>query len=569
MKNLIFICVTAVSLLFISCENFLDTKNLTKKDTSNYPQTVTDAQQMITGIYADLSYAVASPGSSSRFAQELASDERFGGGGENDKLFQALDLLMNNGSSMLQDFWNIRYKGIFRANMAIATLDNCTGYESDAQKNQMKGEAYFMRAFFYYEMATYYGQVPLVTTTDPVNLPKATADQLYAQIASDLKKAIELMPSTPYTSVSAGHATKWAAEALMARVFLFYTGFYGKDTLPLVGGTTLTKAQVVAYVKECITSSGHSLVSDFRNLWPFTNKYTVNDYSLTKGKGLKWVEDDGAVNPETMFSIKFSNFPSWSTSIGYSNQYSLYFGLRGGQDYTKTFPFGQGWGSGPVNPTLWNDWVAAEPNDVRRTASIINIPTELPTYAKGGWADFIQETDYWDKKDCPVTAKNPDGTMASSYSVLMYATPDNFQLDNTQDVILIRFADVLLMDSELNGDAVSMNKVRARAGLPAVAYSLPALQKERRWELSFEGTRYNDIRRWGIAGDLLDKQTGIPCYTKGVADFTKAFGGGYKARYTATKGFFPIPEAQIALSQGILVQNDGWGTAAAEYTGWK
>ena len=250
MKNLIYICVTAASLLFISCENFLDTKNLTKKDTSNYPQTVTDAQQMITGIYADLSYAVASPASSSRVAQELASDERFGGGGENDKLFQSLDLLMNNGSSMLQDFWNIRYKGIFRANMAIATLDNCKGYDSDAQKNQMKGEAYFMRAFFYYEMATYYGQVPLVVTTDPVNLPKATADQLYAQIASDLKTAIELMPTAPYTSVSAGHATKWAAEALMARVFLFYTGFYGKDALPLVGTGSITKAQVVARSEE-------------------------------------------------------------------------------------------------------------------------------------------------------------------------------------------------------------------------------------------------------------------------------------------------------------------------------
>jgi len=178
-----------------------------------------------------------------------------------------------------------------------------------------------------------------------------------------------------------------------------------------------------------------------------------------------------------MFSIKFSNFPSWGTSIGFSNQYSLYFALRGGQDYTKTFPFGQGWGAGPVNPTLWNDWKVAEPTDVRREASIINIPAELPSYTKGGWADFIQETDYVDKKDCPVTAKKPDGTMASSYSVLMYATPDNFQLDNTQDVIIIRFADVLLMDSELNGDATSMNKVRHRAGLPDVAYSLPALQR--------------------------------------------------------------------------------------------
>ncbi|MCX6239644.1 MAG: RagB/SusD family nutrient uptake outer membrane protein [Bacteroidia bacterium] len=569
MKNLLYICITAASLLLISCEDFLDTKNLTKKDTSNYPQTVTDARQMITGIYADLSYGTASPHTSFFYAAELASDDRFGGGGENDKLMQALDLLMNNGSSMLQDFWNVRYRGIFRANMAIATLDNCTGYDNDAQKNQMKGEAYFLRAFFYYELASYYGQVPLVVTTDPVNLPKATPEQLYAQIASDLKMAIELMPSTPYTSVEAGHATKWAAQALLARVYLFYTGFYAKADLPLVGGTTMTKAQVVTYVEDCIAHSGQSLVPDFRNLWAYTNKYTVNDYAYTKGKGLKWVEDDNAVNPETMFAIKFSNFPSWSTSIGYSNQYVLHFGLRGGQAYDKTFPYGQGWGAGPVNPTLWNDWKTAEPTDMRRVASIIEIPTELPTYAKGGWSDFVQETDYWQKKYTPVSAKNADGTYASSYSVPMYATADNFQLDNTQDLVLIRFADVLLMHSELTGTATSMNLVRKRAGLPDKAYSLAALQNERHWELAFEGTRWNDIRRWGIAGDLLDKQVGVKCYFKGVAEVTKAFGGGYKARYTATKGFFPIPENQIALSQGILVQNDGWGTSAAEYTGWK
>ena len=303
MKNYIYIFIAAASLLLMSCEDFLDTKNLTKKDTSNFPQTVTDAEQMLTAIYADLNLGAASPGSSYYYVAELAADDRFGGGGENDKATQAVDLLMNYGSSMLEDFWTARYKGIFRANTAIATLDNCSGYESDDQKNQIKGEAYFMRAFFYSEMASFFGQVPLVITPDAVNLPKATADELYAQIASDLKTAIELMPSKPYTSVEAGHATKWAAEALMARVYLFYTGFYTKEALPLVGGGTIAKAQVVTWLEDCIKNSGQTLVSDYRNLWAYTNKYTVEDYAYTKGKSLNWVENDGAVNPETMFRI--------------------------------------------------------------------------------------------------------------------------------------------------------------------------------------------------------------------------------------------------------------------------
>ncbi len=569
MKNYRYIIIAAASLLLMSCEDFLDTKNLTKKDTSNFPQTVTDAEQMLTGIYAALNYAVASPGSSYFYVAEIASDDRFGGGGENDKATQADDLLMNYGTDMLEDFWTARYKGINRTNTAIATLDNCTGYKSDDQKNQIKGEAYFMRAFFYDEMASFFGQVPLIVTTEAENLPKATTDELYAQIASDLKTAIELMPANPYTSVEAGHATKWAAEALMARVYLFYTGFYKKDALPLVDGGTVTKAQVVTWLEECIKNSGQTLVPDFRNLWAYTNKYTVEDYDYTKGKGLKWVEDDGAVNPETMFAIKFSNFPSWSTSIGYSNQYALYFGIRGGQALANTFPFGQGWGMGPVNPTLWNDWKTAEPTDIRREASIVNIPSELPNYAKGGWADFVQETDYWQKKYSPISAKNTSGGYASSYSVLMYGTAENFQLDNTQDLVLIRLADVYLMHSELTETNTYMNLVRARAGLPAKPYTLANLQNERRFELAFEGTRWNDIRRWGLAADLLDKQTGIACYYKGTADVTKAFGGGYKARYNATNGFFPIPETEISLSAGVLVQNNGWGTTDANYTGWK
>ncbi len=352
-----------------------------------------------------------------------------------------------------------------------------------------------MREIFYYEMASYFRQVPLVVSTDPVNLPKATPDQMYAQIASDLKKAIELMPAKPYTSVEAGHVTKWAAQALMARVFLFYTGFYTKNDLPLVEGGSVAKSQVITWVEDCIKNSGYTLVSDFRNLWSYTNKYTVEDYTQTKGKSLKWVENDGLVNPETMFSIKYSNFPSWSTTIGYANGYVLHFGLRGGQDYAKTFPFGQGWGAGPVNPTLWNEWKQAEPTDVRRTASIIDLPNELPNYAKGGWVDFVQETDFWQKKYCPVTAKKTDGTITPSYSSLMYNTPENMQLDNTQDLVLIRMADVYLMHSELSQTNTYMNLVRKRAGLSDKAYSLAAIQNERRWELAFEGIRWNDIRR--------------------------------------------------------------------------
>jgi hypothetical protein len=144
---------------------------------------------------------------------------------------------------------------------------------------------------------------------------------------------------------------------------------------------------------------------------------------------------------------------------------------------------------------------------------------------------------------------------------------NNFQLSNIHDLVLIRFADVLLMQSELKEDASGINKVRARAGLPAInGYSLQALQNERRWELACEGIRWNDIRRWHIAATALAKQENQPTYYCGNPDTNKPHNGGYVARYNATAGFQKMPETQIAL--GTVVQNDGWADASSEYTGW-
>ena len=75
-------------------------------------------------------------------------------------------------------------------------------------------------------------------------------------------------------------------------------------------------------------------------------------------------------------------------------------------------------------------------------------------------------------------------------------TTNDKDINCTQDLVLLRYADVLLMRSELYEDAdKGMNEVRQRVGLPSVSYSLEALQNERRWEFAFEGLRYNDIRR--------------------------------------------------------------------------
>jgi len=570
MKKIIFIAIAAVALVATSCTN-LDTQDLTHKNTANYPQTYDDAQQMIAGVYNVLNVATSTSYETFFTVSELASDDQFGGGGSNDQRAQAEDMLMSSQTDMLRQFWLDSYVGIHRANNAIETLDNCTGYPSDDMKNQMMGEAYFMRAFFYYQLASLWENIPVLITTEAQNVPQSTPDDTWGQIISDLKQAITLMPSHPMGWLDAGHADRWAAEALMARAWLFYTGFYQKDAATLPDGSTVAKSDVSGWIDDCVNNSGYSLVPDFRELWAYTNRLTVEDYPYTAGQGLVWAENDNAINPESMFAIKFNKMAGYNAPDlpGFGNNYTLYFGVRT-QPASAGFPFGPGWGWGPVTPNLWDDWVKAEPNDMRRAASICDIPSELPTYkiGCGGSDTYIQETDYLNKKIIPILDSNMNSFEVDMYNI---ATVD-MQMNNLHDLVLIRFADVLLMQSELEQNANGMNQVRARAGLPPVAYSDAALQNERRWELAFEGIRWNDIRRWHIAETALAEQSGQPIYTNGVAgvNSTPNNGGGYAARYQATNGgFFAIPESEIALSAGVLKQNAGWGDASSLYTSWK
>ena len=377
------------------------------------------------------------------------------------------------------------------------------------------------------------------------------------------------MPDKTYDPTFSGHATKYVAEAYMARVFLFYTGYYGKDSLPLSDGGNILKDQVINWLEDCRDNSGFGLVDDFRGLWPYTNSFTIGDYNYTKGQNnilggpLQWETD---VNKEILFATKCNNYATWS-DYGFSNMYNLNYGMRGQQEI-NTFPFGQGWGCGTVTTGLYEEWVADEPDDPRIKASILDVndPSEGVTYTWDG-NDQMEFTGYFQKKYMNIIAKTADGGLVP-YSNLMYNTQNNFQLGQTQDLVMMRYADVLLMHSELTGTSDGMNRVRARVGLTPKEYSLDNLKKERRHELAFEGLRWFDLMRWGDVVSALTKQVGVNIINGGKETVMKEFGGGFAKRYEETGGFWPIPKAQIDLSNGMLTQNAGWGTSESEYPGW-
>ena len=586
-KLLYLLSAATVSLTLASCS--LDADDITEATGDKFPASEEDATASLAAIYENLNQVCATPQQSFLYLSMLASDDNLGGGGTNDKLMQAEDLLCNYNQNMTEQFWKDRYSGISRANGLIASLPNITTLSKEIRNTDM-GEALFLRAFYHYELASMYGNVPLMTEATGKVMKQGDVKVLWGQILQDLYDAATCY--LPAKRRNDGHIDKYTAEAMLGRAWLFYTGMYGNGTdlkaltstaysplteVALPNGKTLTMKMVSDCIDTCVNNSGYSLVPDYRNLWAYTNRCTVEDYSYTKGQGLKWVENDETAasdnNPESMFAVKFNKLSSWSTTIGYANGYALHFGMRGGQDYTNTFPFGQGWGAGPVAPNLVKEWQADEPNDLRLEASIQDV-NKLPAYKRGGWADFVQETDYYEKKLSPISAKNSDGKYVCCFEDIMYGDKgglsggygNNMQLDNIHDLVLIRFADVLLMQSELEENVSGINRVRARAGLaPISTYSLKVLQNERRHELAFEGVRWNDIRRWHIAAAALEAQNYQPVYYCGKEAKNTAHNGGYAARYNATAGFFKMPENQVSL--GSVVQNDGWDNSS-EYQGW-
>ena len=585
----------ALALSFASCESFLDTTNYWSKDSSNFPVNATDANQMIAGIYNNLNVSIGNNVHVNHFLWSVAaSDDALGGGGQNDQTMQAEDLLLNYGTDMFNNFYVDRYKGIARANAAIEALPNC----GVSELNQMMGEAFFLRAWYYYELGSMFGNIPCpVTTTADPTLPQISGEALWGQIIEDCKIAADIMPARQ--STGDGHVDKYAAEALLGRAYLFASGFYGLSdiTLPayeneaigvsIAEGTKITKAEVGQYITDCVNNSGYTLVEDYHNLWAYTNRCSIEDpKNPWSGKGYKWVEDDGARNPEAMFIIKFNTQPSWSTTIGYSNQTCLFLGVRGQSlDNGECMPFGTGWGMCPVSPQLVDDWKALEPNDARLDASIIPVGNFNGTYVFGGDSN-IQESGYYQTKNMPVIAwgdTEDGGKYFKSFTNVMFpnltwssGNEDNFQLNAVNDMVMIRFAEVLLMDAEINGNQSSFDKVRARAGLSSKPLNDENLRNERRWELAFEGVRFNDIRRYGeeYAVAALNKQEGVKVWNNGVEGTNNAskYNGSYGERYKATKGFVKLPSSQISLSAGAgeeytFTQNEGWGTSF-DFPGW-
>lgn len=570
MKKILYTISIITTALLVSCsQEFTDTDNLYEKSFENYYSRPQDIDEALGGIYSAL--YMPDIYSDEAVTANLLSDFVLGGGGPDDRGAKNVDGFQDPEEDTYKDLWVITYNGIYRCNAVIENLEGAdfseyflTDVEAKQYVDQAMAEAYFMRGFFYFRAAKFFGGMPIIPSTQADrNVPRSSYSDTYAQIASDFKTAIELFPSKPFSSIPTeryGHANKWVAQAYMARAYLYYTGYMtnieGQATseLPLPEGGAISKGQVVAYLEDCINNSGYGLVDDFRNLWPYSyvNK-SAGKVVLpwAEAEGLEWAGQDGLSptfgtgNNEFMFVQRYST-TDWDPGQQYNNRMRLFFGIRD----NSMIPFGQGWGWGTVSPVLWNQWDDADP---RKEGSILELgnPEQGTASWQSGFGDH--ETGLMNKKYTTIQHEDPDGVdgvKGMFYFLYDMTHGDPMQLWSAQDFVFMRYADVLLMHSEITETADGLNEVRSRAGLGNIGYSLAALKEERKYEFAFEALRWFDLVRWGDVDDAFGGQ--IDVQNSGI-DAT------YSVQYRPeTKGLVPIPESEIRLSGGVYEQNPGW-----------
>ncbi len=608
--------------LFTSCNDMLDTEpRVTDMTQATFPGKPADVEALNAATYSILNTMGGGDSDNQNiwFWWEVMSDNCYGSGGLQDNKVKSLHHLVEMNVNQYETAFILLYGGIARANNQIETIDNVPWTESQkTQRNQLLGEGFFMRGLYTLWLTQLFGDVPLITSTtitDEMQQQVSAEDVIYPQILSDFVSAMNLMK--PERANGSGHADKFAAESFLARAYMFWAGFYKKvgelasgsaPAITLVeqegcSGGSLSQADVVNALKDVVANGGYKLCEDYRSLWQYSNSLLWDEAQDEAGHAYEYIKDMkrencfdqpgmGNGNTEEIFQIQFMNASKWA--IGgtynaqrmYSNYISVFWGLRNGATGNNgnrdlTYPFNQGWGQGTPSCNIWDDWTDAERTgnytDLRKKASLIDLNSELAqyTYEK----DDCEESGYSVKKYAEVNLDACPGNNETWWSQCEGYTgsslDNKMQGDHFEDFYLMRYSDVLLMLTELTGDAYYMNQVQKRAGVPETPYSLKAVQNERRWEFCFEGLRFNDMRRWSgkdagegcYAAKALQAQAGkqIVCLGQtGAKRSMQHMTCSWSERYAATNGFVAKPQAQITLMNGKMEQNPGWDAADAK-----
>lgn len=511
-----YIGLFSICLLLSACsKDFLDRQPLDEEVSSNFYQTEDDAKRALVAVYDALGYQ-SSPGISwSPFLvmADILSDDAFAGGGDandgkDEDEFNNFNIAPGNIIS--HSIWIRNYVGIYRANLLLEVIEDIEA--SDEFKARVTAEGKFLRAYFYFELVRFFENVPLLTETikgpSEYSQSQNSPREVYNQIAKDLVEAMNVLPTDVMPS-EAGRISKWAAQGMLARIFLFYNGVYNQD---LEAGTvTVNRAQALAYLEDLIQNSGHQLLEDYSQLFRTASEFGV----------------------ESVFEISYGDSPAWwDWNYVRGGEGNLSAQMQGPR-VTGSDNWNRGWSFAPVSHKLYLDME----NDPRLESTILRQEELDGSLSKG-----YQHTGYFSKK--------------YTSDAEHWGSDGQLELNRTCNYRVIRYADILLMAAELGSADAQMylDAVRARVGLESVPATDENIFNERRLELALEGHRYFDLIRKGlnVAEAALNKsgERG-PNYTGDQQLFDIQFN-------PATKGFLPIPQTEIDLSGGLFEQNQGY-----------
>lgn len=551
MKQLLISLALISSLIFTSCEDFLTEEVRGQQNLDTYFQSEEECESFVTGCYQAITFGGWWNINTVWLLSEMCSDDGWmGNTTQSQSDYISLAHYQGNGQSngAISNFWQYRYKGILRCNVAVERISQ-SPMSDEAKKNRLVAEARFLRAYFYFELVRNFGGVPLITgflmPEEIQGITRSSAEDVYKFIEDDLKAAADVLPQrSEYLATDMGRATRGAALGLLGKVYLYQEKWQEAQTV----------------LKSVIDENEYKLMENFGDVWSV----------------------DHNNNEESLFEVQYM----YDGTYALGGALTVITGARNGP--------GDGWSWGQPTANLEQAYIDAGDTERLRWTIIKTGCTEIA--GEDNFAAFIENSknmskyqEYVDKygwdPECYIIdpAQHKSARIVRKYFVPINKRPEVYNIDKIPlDHRILRYADVLLMYAEacneLGDDAsarTALNQVRSRVNLADVTASGNELRKairlERRLELAWEQNRLYDIRRWkddngkpvisnlmGPNGTFVKFNTDPE--TRDLYEWENQGEDSDKGiTFDENRDMvFPIPLYEITMSNGSITQNPGW-----------
>lgn len=480
MKTFKYIASALLVTGLVGCEKYLELEPISEATTANGYASAPELEAALVGVYESFQASEYYQWDMILF-QDVRSDNHYAGG-DNPEIFEIDWLDITAVNSRLFENWSDLYNAIAKANLV---LEKAPGIEDEAltdeRRDQIMGEAYFLRALHYYHLVTQWGGVPLVTNFIAITSPeetwveRATEDAVYDQIIADCELAISMLPDVygGDASVNKARATAGAANALAAKASL--------------QRPTPNYQAALDYCIAVEASDANYQLIDYEKL------FDGNNYN----------------NDESILEVQFlgANEGAWGPQLHLPPSLS-------GDNWRKFVT--------PSHDLI--DAYDAAGDSIRKANSVL--------FETVSWVD-----EFWGN------AKNSSVPFAYKWkNAGGWQSTDRLHLLRLGDVILLK-AEALAGLDRIGEAATEVNRIRARVELPDVSAAemadkdamMETILAERRLELAQEGQRWTDLVRFGKVVETMNNLNEIDLRTGSAFDYSM----------TADQILLPIPQQEL------------------------